>query len=387
MLRWVRKSIGYSLREVAKKLRRPEEELRLWENGDSQPSIPQARRLADLYRRTLAWFYLSEPPEEAALPPDYRTTRAGEARPHLTPAIQWRIRQLHSLREAALDLSEDDPSAFPPFPVRASPDRTPDAVAASLRKELGVSIETQLGWASPTAALRKWRHAIEYRLHCLVFLLDRLKADDLDGLSLAFDRAPVIALNANSELSDGRKVFTLMHELAHIAMRSQGVCNLSDRASNTETVCNQTAAALLMPAGSFASRAARPAPASSTRLEAWSEGRLLALANAFGVSRQAVYVRLVTLNLAKRTDYEAWIADRDRDRTTTDLGKAKERESKPSFYNIYLHRMSSPYLRQVFASYHDDRITLRDLSDYLGVKPNTALALDERFRKRSRHTS
>jgi hypothetical protein len=43
--------------------------------------------------------------------------------------------------------------------------------------------------------------------------------------------------------------------------------------------------------------------------------------------------------------------------------------------------MSFPYLRQVFESYHAEQISLTELSDHLGVKPSTALALESRDRR------
>jgi hypothetical protein len=46
--------------------------------------------------------------------------------------------------------------------------------------------------------------------------------------------------------------------------------------------------------------------------------------------------------------------------------------------------MSFPYLQRVFESYHADQISLTELSDHLGVKPSTALALEDRFLERLR---
>ena len=60
------------------------------------------------------------------------------------------------------------------------------------------------------------------------------------------------------------------------------------------------------------------------------------------------------------------------------------REGGPSFYQLYLYRMSFPYLRQVFEAYHADELSLAELSDHLGVKPTTALALEGRFLERLR---
>jgi hypothetical protein len=146
-----------------------------------------------------------------------------------------------------------------------------------------------------------------------------------------------------------------------------------DRAAKVEAFCNRVAAALLMPAAPFREMA--------TPLDAggpWPDDRLEDLATKFSVSRHAVYVRLVSLGLAKQAQYDGWraalIAQSRGAPAHRDEGP--EREGGPSFYQLYLHRMSFPYLQRVFESYHADQISPTELSDHLGVKPSAALALE-----------
>ncbi len=383
MLRWARGSAGYSRAEAASKMRRPESELASWESGDDSPTIPQARRLAGIYRRTLSVFYLPQPPQEAALPPDYRRTRRDEPAPDLSPHIRWRIRQLHALRQSALDLADEDPAAFPAFPVRATLNTDSALLGARLRRMLGIDVQTQLRWRDSRQAWTAWRRAIEAH-GCLVFVIDRVDSREFDGFSLAFDRAPVIALNGHRRLSVARRVFTLLHELTHIALQTEGVCSLSDRASRAEGYCNRVAAVLLMPTSEFTQAAT--ALVHERRTNVWSDPDLSDLAERFRVSRQAAYVRLVTLGLASQDAYDGWTRSHYADERSVDESSTEEEptEGHPSFYNMYLHRMSFPYLRQVFESYHDERISLSELTDYLGVRPSTALALDDQFMKRLR---
>jgi Zn-dependent peptidase ImmA (M78 family) len=176
-------------------------------------------------------------------------------------------------------------------------------------------------------------------------------------------------------------VFTLMHELAHVALHSEGLCNLEDRAAKVEAFCNRVAAALLMPAELF--RAAAAPLVAGAR---WPDARLEDLAAQFSVSRDAVYVRLVSLRLAEQAQYDAWRAALTAQLRAAPAHREQgaEREGGPSFYQLYLHRMSFPYLQRVFESYHADQISLTELSDHLGVKPSTALALEDRFLERLR---
>ncbi|MFN8095057.1 MAG: ImmA/IrrE family metallo-endopeptidase [Vicinamibacteria bacterium] len=384
LLKWARETAGYTLGEAASRLsgvRDAEARLAVWERGGEdapRPTLAQARKLAALYKRPLDVFFRAERPVEAAPPPDYRR-RPGANERTLSPALRWHVRRLRNLRQAALDLAEGDPGAFAPFPVRASLDDDPADAAEKLREVLRVPLDVQLRWRSEEKAWNHWRRAVETG-GCLVFVLDKLAAIELDGFSLAFDKAAVIAVNGNPEMSRGRRVFTLMHELAHVALHAEGLCSLDDRVARVEAFCNRVAAAILMPARAFREAAER-----LTAEGAWKDEALAELALTFSVSRQAVYVRLVSLGLAKQAQYDAWRTARTaRVETAPGQEGQEEREGGPSFYQLYLYRMSFPYLRQVFEAYHADELSLAELSDHLGVKPATALALESRFLERLR---
>jgi transcriptional regulator with XRE-family HTH domain len=65
LISWARDTAGFTVAEAAKKLGIEEERLVGWEQpaADDGPSIPQLRKLAALFKRPLAVFYLSEPPK------------------------------------------------------------------------------------------------------------------------------------------------------------------------------------------------------------------------------------------------------------------------------------------------------------------------------------
>jgi transcriptional regulator with XRE-family HTH domain len=65
VLVWARTSRGLLPEEVAKRLKVSKERLAEWETGAGRPSIPQAEKLAGLYKRPLAVFYMPAPPNQA----------------------------------------------------------------------------------------------------------------------------------------------------------------------------------------------------------------------------------------------------------------------------------------------------------------------------------
>ena len=71
VLRWARETARFSIENAASKINISEKKLHDWESSSSEeyPSIKQAEKLAKLYRRPLAVFYLP------SIPKDFQTLR------------------------------------------------------------------------------------------------------------------------------------------------------------------------------------------------------------------------------------------------------------------------------------------------------------------------
>src|SRR5438128_1669896 len=77
VLQWARESLGLSEEDVASRLRRRSETIRQWESGSDAPLLSELERLASLYKRPLAVFFLPAPPPEPPAPKDFRKLPAG----------------------------------------------------------------------------------------------------------------------------------------------------------------------------------------------------------------------------------------------------------------------------------------------------------------------
>src|SRR5216683_7436575 len=77
ILQWARESLDLTVEEVAAKLRRSPDTIRRWESGKEAPSVTALERMATLYKRPLAVFYLPEPPEDPPAPQDFRRLPGG----------------------------------------------------------------------------------------------------------------------------------------------------------------------------------------------------------------------------------------------------------------------------------------------------------------------
>src|SRR5437870_2231675 len=72
LLVWARKKSGYDVEVAARKASVSPRSLEAWEQGERRPSIKSLRRLARVYKRPVAFFYLPEPPRDFPPINDYR---------------------------------------------------------------------------------------------------------------------------------------------------------------------------------------------------------------------------------------------------------------------------------------------------------------------------
>ncbi|WP_352451909.1 helix-turn-helix transcriptional regulator [Mesorhizobium sp. M0106] len=63
LITWARESAGFTPAEAASRLKHEEDAYLAWEAGEEMPTLPQLRKIAELFKRPLAVFYLPEPPK------------------------------------------------------------------------------------------------------------------------------------------------------------------------------------------------------------------------------------------------------------------------------------------------------------------------------------
>jgi transcriptional regulator with XRE-family HTH domain len=158
LLRWARDESGLTVEDVARKARVKPERLESWEQGEARPTFAQLRKLARIYRRPLAAFYLPRPPAPL---PALRDFRRPAARRHLSPELRLAHREAVQRRELALELLREIGEAPRPFTLPATTDSDPEQTGGRLRAELGVTREQQVRWPSSGYARRAWGEACE----------------------------------------------------------------------------------------------------------------------------------------------------------------------------------------------------------------------------------
>lgn len=364
LLRWARESAGLSLEQSAERTKIEVETLVAWESDDSEetPSIAQLRKLGDAYKRPIAVFFLSEPPQGFAAHREFRRLPGippGSESPELLLVLRWAVFR----REAALELHRLMGEAPHRIQTGLHPGMNAEEAGQHIRELLGVTWRAQTDWASAYEALNTWRSAMEAQ-GVLVFQSSGVELEEMRGTCIPDQPLPVILLNSK-DAPHGR-IFSLLHEFAHILLHVGGhrtsrmIGARSPEEQPLEVAANAFAAAALLPANSFSATAEQYAGATGG-----DDDALRLLAQKVKVSPEVILRRLVTLRKAPEGTYR-----RKREAWGTTLWYVRGSVGGPVPLEVRtIAADGRGYTRLVMNAYDQRLISTNAASDYLGVKP------------------
>lgn len=382
LLRWARVRAKVTVKEASKAASVTAEDIVHWEKGEGGPTLNQLRNLASKYHYPLAVFYLPSPPTDFAPLRDFRRL-PDSPQGALSANLAFHVRTAYERREVALELYDELGEKPRPFPIHAKVTDNPEAVAAKIRSFLEIGAEAQKEAAKKQRSFDYLRRRLEEQ-DVLVFVVSGphyiVPLDEMRGFALAKPDLPVVVVNGR-DYSQGGKCFTLLHELAHIALGESAISNGTGEAfrasaeeQRVERFCDAVSAAVLMPTDLLLSfPSVKP-----SGLRKWSDEDLRHVANEIGVSREALLLRLVSMKRASWGFYHSCRARFREEYRRVEEEKALARKTPvPIKRSVLLMSWNGRnYTRLVLRSYYDQRITLNDVSSYLGAKVKHISAIE-----------
>jgi Zn-dependent peptidase ImmA (M78 family)/transcriptional regulator with XRE-family HTH domain len=351
LLVWARDSASLSVDAAAKKAQVRPELLAEWETGAARPTVNQLRLLAEAYKRPLAVFYLPKPPKSFDALHDFRGTGTAAKE---SPALAYEIRRAYERREIAHDLLDELGETTSAAKLAARTTDPPDKVATALRAMLEVPLARQRQWNSEYTAFTSWRDAIEDS-GIFVFQTTGVPVGEARGFSISIQPLPVIAMNGKDSYAG--RIFTMMHELAHLSLREGGICDLDEH--GLEAFCNAVAGSLLVPSDALLADAEVRGAAKPT---SWPEETIQRLAKEFRVSREVIVRRLLTVGKTTSSFYEL------KRRAYASEPKRPPSTGGPPPPALAVARAGKFFTGVVVRSYTEGRITSADASDFLSLK-------------------
>ena len=369
VLVWAREALTLNKTDAAERTNISIKRLTQLEEGERLPTLGELKALSKEYKRTIATLLLAEPPKEKPLPNDRRTVDSSQLGNFHEKSI-LAIRKARAMANALIELKSDAGIEIPKFGLSASINEPPGEAATKLRAEL--NLDEIRDFDKINDVLEGYIEKLE-SLGVAIFQLS-LTQDNLRGFSIIDEEVPIIGIKRGGEPPTA-KIFTLFHELGHLLLNEGGICDLSFKSNIAiEKWCNEFAAEVLIPKAELVQAELVQQHRASNEM-IWSKKELIELGEYFHVGPLAILRSLKELQLTTSSFYnekhEAW--------NKPQFGRAK----KPEGRNIpkeTIKEKGKSYVWLAFNAYDQNRINLKDLSDFLGVKlsyiPKTRQLLD-----------
>lgn len=340
---------------VASRLKISLEDYRSLESNEQEVTIAEANRIAGIFKRNWTLFLLKDAPAVANFGQDNRT--ANNQKAALGYLTYEAVEEARYTLDFIVSSSEDTTNKIPQFD-RAS---DPEEMAEKFREAIKAPSSVNEKMPDAKTALSFWIEQLG-KLGINVSSYRLGENDKVRAFSLFNQFKGTIVLN--NEETDKGKLFSLMHELAHILIRNTGVCDLGR--DNIESFCNKFASHILIPTSRFI-ELVQKYNVNDDNADSTSASIALSLK----VSKLAVLTRMLENDFISSKRYDALAAEEYRILNIRNQIKRKGREGKKPIINPYLvrkARIGNLFLNEIFEAYHATRITPYEASRYLGFK-------------------
>lgn len=260
LLTWAIERSGLDRADVAKAIKVQPNHLEAWEKGYGFPQFNKALELAKVLRVPFGYLYLSEPPEIEIPLPDFRTLKDKQSR---KPSIDFldALYQAMSQQEWYKAYLVEQGNKPLSFLEQFSMKDNPEVIAQNIVETLGINYVlrrkagnwtnylTKLTQRAEAAGITVMRRAVVGSSN-----KRKLSKDEFQGFSIFDSIAPLVFINGQD--FEAAKIFSLLHELAHIWIGQGGISNpeealIKSPTFEIETFCNRVAVEALVPKKEF----------------------------------------------------------------------------------------------------------------------------------------
>ena len=350
-----------------------------WKQGRKRPTISQLHTVSNQLRVPFGYFFMDEPIDDT--PPVYAKRTIGSQQPQGHPSrdLVDTIDQMTAIQDwARQDRIDNEGTRLKQVGSRTSNDDS-NLIAQDIRQALKIDEHwyRKSGLHKPAKAFKLLRERAE---GTGILIMQNgvvgnnthrpLDSKEFRAFALIDPYAPLIFINKTDEPETAR-LFSLVHELAHVWLGADELYNdtvLPSGVTRLEQVCNEVAAAILLPDGDFL-KAWRSIP-NGTALDE----RMKELKKCFPVSRTALVLHALKHRLISQETFrkcslaaQAWSEE------------SGNRQSSPrDFYNTELSRFDARFLERLASSVAKGGTTYLDAYRLTGITGDTFTKLMKR---------
>jgi len=359
VLKWLIDSSGWTVEEIAKRLKTSTQIIEKMESGEKKPSFRQLEELAAIFKRPVASFLLSNPLTEKPKPKDYRML-PDKANKFDKKTI-FVMRHARRLQELSKELSRNVDYETKSKIGKVKLSDNSETVALKFREQFNLTEEKQRKFKTSYELFNYLRDILEdQNIYLFQF---SMPVEDARGFVFVDESPNVIVVNTKDNIE--ARIFSLMHEFAHILL-GESVIDLPDAThtfkNDVENWCNEFASAFLLP------KDLAKIVFEANKFNLTKKETLKYLSNKYKVSKAMLLLNMLKLKYIERTDYDAILA-----RFKKEEIKPKKEAEKVTGGGIpsevrCLSEVGNKFVSLVANNFDRDHITYTDALNYLSIK-------------------
>lgn len=354
---WARSRAHMSVDDLSRALGVKLDKVIAWTEGSKQPTFNQAQKLANRLHIPFAFFFLPNPPQDDLPLPDLRTISSHgieEASVNLKDTITSVMRRQEWYKEYLQDQNANRLGFIGSTTTNADPIN----VASDIKRTLGLDnleprgltweeYQRQIVVAAENAGILVMRSGIVgNNTH------RPLSVSEFRGFAISDPLAPVVFVNLRDAPS--ARLFTLIHEIAHLWLGQSGVSSAKPTENRREEqFCNAVAGEFLAPAREMHTL---------WNADAELETNVTNLARNFHVSKYVIIRRALDLGLVTQDVYQSYYDELVRNFNDSDGGGG-------NFYASAQNKNSARFSKALLGEALTGRVLLRDASKLLDISP------------------
>lgn len=331
-----------------------------WQSGEKEPTFRQIEDISKKANIPFGYFFLTTPPKEECSIVEFRTVNSLE--------LQEPSRNLLDTVDAMTDAQEwmkaflrDNGADELSFVGKYNEEVNRDVIVDDIRKVLHLNEDWFTQTGSSAGSFKCLRGKCE-NAGILVMMSGivgqntrrKLSISEFRAFTLIDEYVPLIFINTCD--TEGGKLFSLLHELAHIWMGTGSFYNdeygTSNNISSLEKICNAVAAEILVPQEQF--------------LKKWKEqnldicGKITELAKYFKCSQHVIVRKALDNSFISERTYTEFV-----DKLTKEYKKWQEQKDKKGsggdFYKTMGTKMDHRFIRALASSAKEGRTQYTDV--------------------------
>ncbi len=366
-LKWARERMGLKPNEVEDLSKHLDIQIKAssilsWENNQGEPQLNELEILADIYACPVGYFtqdsYLIE-----EMPLNYRGLAESKIE-SLSYQSRLQLRRFVEFTQYLEMLTEQ--LEHPKLYInKYSTDDPVETIANTERDKLGISLADRFDMNTSQTLFYTCRRKLG-DLGIYVLSL-KLNPKEVRGASIWKSKGPpsILVNDADVEAAAGR-IFTLLHEYAHLLFRETGiVCDFRGRDEKTEIYCNKFAAEMLVPKNAFMQYLESEKLLGSRKW--WSDYILDKIRKPFLASRDVIAILLEEIDLAPKGFYLEKAKIWDSYKAWYGKGKLKTGHRRTKF-ELMRNKLGDAFTSTIISGHDRGIVSSYDLAELLDTR-------------------